>query len=143
MPNKSVRSLVNTIAIIGLQIGGVGVSAAAPATPPVSPAIVLTNAAAILDLSAAHAAQALPVRLRGVVVDESQPRERAVILGDQSACVYLFAATNIFAPFHRQDVLEITGVTSPGEFAPCVLAKAAQKLGSGVAPLARPATYQG
>jgi hypothetical protein len=46
---------------------------------------VLTNAAQILHLTAAQAARALPVRLRGVVVDESQPREKALILADQTA----------------------------------------------------------
>src|ERR1017187_850705 len=104
--------------------------------------MVLTNAAQILNLTAAQAAQALPVRLHGVVVDESQPRERALILADQSASVYLVAATNIFAPYHRKDRLEIIGVTSPGEFAPCVLAKEARKLGGGATRAARPVTYQ-
>jgi signal transduction histidine kinase len=130
------------ITIIGLQIAVVDALPAAPAPSPDLPAIVLTNAEQILNLTVAQAAQALPVRLQGVVVDESQPRERALILADQSASVYLSAATNIFAPYHRKDRLEIFGVTSPGEFAPCVLVNEAWKLGGGTIPEARPVTYQ-
>src|SRR5450759_4277256 len=103
---------------------------------------VLTNAEQILHLTAAQAAQSLPVRLRGVVVDESQPRERALILADQTTGIYLLATTSLFAPFHRKDFLEIKGVTSPGEFAPCVLTTEARKIGSGPTPAARPVTYQ-
>jgi len=104
--------------------------------------VVLTNADQILNLTAAQAAQAQPVRLRGVVVDESQPRERALILADQTAGIYVLATTNLFAPYHRNDLLEITGVTTPGEFAPCVLTTEARKVGSAPTPAARHVTYQ-
>jgi hypothetical protein len=75
-----VRALLRVIAITALQIAGVGVSVGASGAAP--GASVLTNAAGVLNLTAVQAAQSLPVRLRGVVVDESQPRERAVIFGD-------------------------------------------------------------
>jgi len=103
---------------------------------------VLTNAAQILKLTAAQAARAIPVKLRGVVIDESQPREHALILADQSASVYLLAITNLFAPYHQKDLLEISGFTSQGEFAPCVVTTKAQKLGDSPLPAARPVTYQ-
>jgi signal transduction histidine kinase len=106
----------------------------------------LTNATQILTLSDAQGAQALPVRLQGVVVDISEPRGRALILADETACVYLLTETNILAnilaPYQRGDLLEIDGLTSQGEFAPCVLATAARKLGSGNIPAARRTTYQ-
>ena len=104
--------------------------------------LVLTNAEQIRNLTAAEAAESLPVQLRGVVVDESQPRERAVILADQTAGIYLEATTNLFAAYHRNDLLEIMGVTIAGEFAPCVLTTAAQKIGSAPTPPARSVTYQ-
>ncbi len=65
-----------------------------------------------------------------------------MILADQSASVYLVAVTNLFAPYHRRDLLEIRGVTSEGEFAPCVLTTEARKLGGAALPPARPVTYQ-
>ena len=44
----------------------------------------LTTVEQIRNLTAAEAAGPLPVQLRGVVVDESQPRERALILADET-----------------------------------------------------------
>ena len=114
---------------------------AAP-TPLTDPSAgTLTNAIQVLKLSAAQAAQPLPVELQGVVVDLSEPYERALILQDQTAGIYLLANTNIFAPYHQGDLLEIKGATRPGEFAPCVRVKEAQKLGDRHTPKARPATY--
>ncbi|MGH7952405.1 MAG: sensor histidine kinase [Limisphaerales bacterium] len=130
------------IEVIGLLLAAVRVVSAAPAVLPSASAVALTNAAQVLNLTATQAAQALPVRLRGVVVDDSDPRQRALILADQSASIYLLAATNLFASYHRRDLLEIKGVTSQGQFAPCVLATEARKLGVAALPAARPATYQ-
>ena len=107
-----------------------------------SSTVVLTNAEQIRNLTAAQAGQSLPVQLRGVVVDESQPRERALIVADQTAAIYVTATANIFAPYHRNDLLDIEGITIAGEFAPCVLTKAAKKIGSAPTPPARPVTYQ-
>jgi signal transduction histidine kinase len=112
------------------------------AAPAEWPPAALTNAAQIRKLSAAQAARAIPATLRGVVVDESEPREHAVILADQTASLYLVAATNLFAPYHRTDLLEIRGVTSQGAYAPCVLATEVKKLGNAPVPAARPVTYQ-
>jgi len=104
--------------------------------------MVLTNAEQIRNLSAVQASQSIQVQLVGVVVDESQPREHAVILADQTAGIYLRSAKNLFAPFHRFDVLSITGTTIAGQFAPCVLTTQVHKIGSGPTPPARPVTYQ-
>jgi signal transduction histidine kinase len=104
--------------------------------------LVLTNVEQIRNLTATDAARSLPVQLRGVVVDESQPRERALILADQTGEIYLTATTNLFAPYHQKDLLEITGVTAPGEFAPIVLVTTVRKVGAAPLPAARPASYQ-
>jgi len=108
----------------------------------VLPAGTLTNAAQIHNLTPGQAAQAIPVRLRVVVVDESAPREFALLAADETAGVYVSARANIFAPFHRRDVLEIEGVTSKGQYAPCVIATLATKVDWTNPPAARPATYQ-
>jgi signal transduction histidine kinase len=109
---------------------------------PASFGAVLTNAVQVLELSAAQAAHSLPVHLQGVVVDESDPHEHAVILADSSASLYVSAVTNLFAPYHRKDMLDIEGVTSQGQFAPCVVATKVKKTGWTDPPPARPATYQ-
>lgn len=104
--------------------------------------LVLTNVDQIRNLTAAEAAGSLPVQLRGVVVDESQPRERALIFADQTGEIYLTAWTNLFAPYHQRDLLEITGVAAPGEFAPIVIVATVRRVGSAPLPAARPASYQ-
>jgi signal transduction histidine kinase len=135
--HSHVRTLLHLLAVAALILAGADTVRSAPLPP-----LVLTNAAQVLRLTAAQAAQSLPVFLRGVVVDESQPRERALILADASASLYLFADTNLFAPYHRRDLLVIKGVTSSGEFAPCVRTTTAERLGMGAAPRTRPVTYQ-
>lgn len=125
-----------------LLVALAGSAAAAPENSPAPPAVVLTNAAQVRNLTVAEAARALQTRLRGVVVDESFPPERALILADQTAGIYLLAATNLFSSFRREDLLEVEGVTDPGEFAPILLVKAARKVGTAPMPLARKATYQ-
>lgn len=98
----------------------------------------LTNAAAIRQLSAADASIPLPVRLRGVVVTEAGPSaDRALVLADDTAGIYVFGPTNAFAETRRGDLLEIEGVTDPGEFAPILLARTVHKIGTG--PLPKPA----
>jgi signal transduction histidine kinase len=105
---------------------------------------VLTNAAQVRHLTADQAARAIPARLRGVVVDVSQPREKALILADETACLYVVAETNIFARFHPRDLVEVDGVSSKGEFAPCVLVTNVTALALGHSPIPdpRPTTYQ-
>lgn len=104
--------------------------------------VVLTNAAAVRQLSASDAAIPLPVRLHGVVVTEAGPSaDRALVLADETAGIYVFGATNAFADMQRGDVLEVDGVTDPGEFAPIVVAKRVQKLGTGPVPKPLNVTY--
>ena len=106
--------------------------------------MVLTNAEQIRALTPAQSGQGIPVKLRGVVVDESQPREHAVIFADQTASIYVSAGPNLFASYHPRDLLEISGVTSKGEFAPCVIATnvVARERGNAVVPPPHPTTYQ-
>ncbi len=99
-------------------------------------ASVITNVADVRALSSAQAAEARAVKLRGVVVDLSDPREHAVIVADDTGGLYALANTNLFAPNHRGDLLELTGVTDPGEFAPIVKVSDARWLGT--APLPEP-----
>jgi len=120
-------------------VGACNVVSADLAPPP---AMVLTNVAEILHLSAAQAALGIPVHVQGVVVDESEPREHAVILQGQGTGIYLFSETNLFAPFHRRDVLAVEGVTSKGQFAPCVIITKAKKIGWRETIAAQPVTYQ-
>jgi signal transduction histidine kinase len=128
------------VVLLILALAGFGVDASAQLTQ--APAGVLTNAAQVRSLKAAQAARAIPVRLRGVVIDESAPREYAVILADDTAGIYLLAATNLFRLYHQNDLLEIQGVTDPGQFAPIVKVSTARKIGIAPIPAPRRVSYQ-
>ena len=81
------------------------------------------------------------MRLLGVVMDNSEPRDRALVIADQTAGIYVLAATNLFSGWRRGDRLEVDGVTDPGEFAPIVLARAVRKQGTAPIPPPRAVTY--
>jgi signal transduction histidine kinase len=101
----------------------------------------ITNAADVRALNAHEAAQGLPVRLQAVVIDQSDPRDHALAVIDRAVGLYVTAATTNLAGFHRGDLLELTGVTDPGQFAPIVKVSAARKLGTAPLPEPMPATY--
>lgn len=101
----------------------------------------ITKAADLLALSADDAKQARPVRLQGVVVGESAPEGRSLVVADDSGGVYILAANNILAGFHRGDLLSLSGVSDPGQFAPIVKVTAAKKMGTAPLPAPRPVGY--
>jgi signal transduction histidine kinase len=110
---------------------------------------ILTNAAQIRNLSTAETAKRLPVDLTGVMMDTALTATnwRAIILEDQTAGIYIVAlpdakGNNILAPYHRGDLLNIKGVTGPGQFAPIIIARSVRKSGTAPIPTAQPATYQ-
>jgi signal transduction histidine kinase len=102
----------------------------------------LTNVVQIRNLSASQAAQAVPVNFRGVVTSESSPSGRAVILADETGGVYLLAETNIFSRIRRGDLLEVQGVSDPGEFAPIVKVTNTRRLGRTNIPPPLAVSYQ-
>ena len=104
--------------------------------------LLLTNAAQIRQLTAAQAAKSLPVHLRGVVTTEAGPFEHAVVIWNESAPIYLLAPTNLFSDIRRGDLIDATGVTDPGEFAPIVKVSSVQKIGSGATPDPKPVTLE-
>jgi signal transduction histidine kinase len=135
-----VPSFTNWLGGIFLATAGYAMGASAESAP--TSGVLLTNAAQVRKLSAAEAAEAIPVHLVGVVIDISEPRERALMIADQTAGIYLLAATNLFAPYRLGDLVAVEGVTDPGEFAPIVLAQAARKQGTAPLPTPRPVTYK-
>jgi signal transduction histidine kinase len=108
-----------------------------------SPDEVLTNASQIRNLTVADASHHLAVQLRGVVVTEAGPEgDRAVVIADESAGVYVLGPANSFSGVHRGDLLEVHGVTDPGEFAPIVEMKTIHNLGTGPLPKAQEVTFE-
>jgi signal transduction histidine kinase len=105
-------------------------------------ALPLTNAVQIRDLTTAEASRALPARLRGVVIGFPAPSPRALAIADQTAGIYITSPPDLRLDYRHGDLVEIEGVTDPGEFAPIILASSARKLGTALVPAARKVTCQ-
>lgn len=104
---------------------------------------VLTNASQIRNLTEAEASRPVSVHLRGVVVTEAGPfGDRAVVIADETAGVYLLGPTNSFAGVHRGDLLEVEGVSDPGEFAPIVRVENMRRVGTGPLPQPQKVTFE-
>lgn len=104
---------------------------------------MVTNAVQIRNLTYAEAKRPLPVRMQGVVVTEAGPfGDLAVVISDRRAGVYILGPTNCFAGTHRGDLLEVEGVTDPGEFAPIVRVNHFRRLGTQPVPEPLAVTYE-
>ncbi|MFO0851381.1 MAG: hypothetical protein U0871_22910 [Gemmataceae bacterium] len=104
--------------------------AASPEVAP-PPRPVLTTAQAVRELTRAAAAARRPVRLTGVVT-HANPHVGDFFLQDDSAGVYVSAGSG--PPPVPGDVVEVVGVSDPGQFAPCVDPSAVRVVGRGRLP---------
>ncbi len=128
------------LAILTLLLAGVlGPVAAQEPTP--APPLVLTNVAQVRQLTSKEAARALPVKLKGVMLAEASPQNRAIIIADETGGLYLLANSGLFSPFRRGDLLEVSGVSDPGQFAPIVKVSQARKIGTSPNPPPRTVSY--
>ncbi len=141
---RAKKSFVRVLAIARAIFGfgcGLVCAAAQPAVekPDLQPA--LTNVTQIRGLTTAEAAQKLPVRLRGVVIGESEAGGEGFALHDGTASIYLRSSASVVAQLHPGDFVEVEGVTDPGEFAPFVRVPALRKLGKAPVPEPRRVTF--
>jgi outer membrane receptor protein involved in Fe transport len=99
------------------------------------PAATLTNATQVRALTREEAAKQIPVRLRGVVLDEAGQGE-GLVIQDATAGVYLTGPNSTVAKIRRGDLIEVEGASDPGGFAPIVRLQKYRKLGT--APIPEP-----
>ncbi len=109
----------------------------AVAQEPVAP---LETAAAVRELTVAQASERLPVRLRGVVTFFDATLYSRFIQ-DETAGIYLRESGETLDLSPGQFV-EVLGVTSPGEYAPVVVAEQVRILGEAPLPEPEPVTYE-
>ncbi len=105
-----------------------------------STAEVLTNAALVRALSYDEAITRRPVRLRGVVTGEGST---GIVIQDNTAGIFVFHKKVDVSWAKRGDLVEIEGVTDPGQFAPVVWPDKITKLGTAPIPKPRPVTLDG
>ena len=96
----------------------------------------LSTVEQVRRLSPAEAEKGLPVKLRGVVTFHDEGLYSRFIQ-DDTAGIYLLSLTNLPA-FVPGQMLEVEGVTSPGEFAPVVRPTQVKVVGEGALPKAKP-----
>ena len=97
---------------------------------------LLTNANQIRSLTATQAAKALPVTLRGIVMADSATGGGSLVVQDGAEAIYVTGPWSLVGKFRRGDLIEISGVSDPGGFAPIILLRTAKKIGT--APLPKP-----
>lgn len=102
----------------------------------------LTNATQVRTLGPAEAAQQLPVRLRGVVIGEAEPGGEGFALHDGTVGIYLRGSASVVAQLQPGDLVEVEGVTDPGEFAPFVRMRQLRKVGTAQVPEPRSVTFE-
>ena len=133
-------SLVLITVVLGLLLGpsySIGQQQAAEPRP----LPTLTNAHDAHSLTLAQAAQNYPVHLRAVVtyydpyVDLRRP---AFFVSDSSGAIFVVLSFLPAVPFEAGDLVEITGVSAAGDYAPIVSGARAQLIGKSVLPAAAP-----
>ena len=96
---------------------------------------VLTNASQVLWLSGERAAQRLPVHVKGVVTAAEPGWGGRFFIQDESSGVFVEHLSDVYP--QPGDVVELTGVTHPGAYAPIITGPRWKKLGTAPLPEAR------
>jgi signal transduction histidine kinase len=139
--NKRSILLYGWLVLFLTQAGlGYGATPGATATSAAPVENVLTNASDILALSAADAAKALPIRVRGVVTGVEVNWAGRFFIQDASGGVF---ADNVNHPAPALgDWVEVTGFSHPGGYAPVITRPHWKKMGTAPLPAAKPVTIE-
>jgi signal transduction histidine kinase/CheY-like chemotaxis protein len=98
---------------------------------------VLTSVREVHALSPREASRSLPVKLQAVTTY----RQGGVnFVEDRTGGVFLWYDGATEGGFAAGDMVEVTGVTAPGDFAPILHASQVRRVGAGVMPKPRPAS---
>jgi signal transduction histidine kinase/DNA-binding response OmpR family regulator len=101
---------------------------------------VLTSTAAIHALTAQEALRSLPVKLRAVVTYHEANGNTFV--QDHTGGIFLWYSDRGALSFAAGDLVEVSGVTASGDFAPIVSNGEIRRLGKGDMPKPRPASLE-
>ena len=132
MPN---RWLIATVSALFVLVG----RACFPAPANVQTNTILTRAADVLALPDDQASSGIPVFVKGVVTVAEPYWSGRFFLQDASGGVFVENRTNQPSV---GDVVEISGVTRAGGYAPCITKPIWKKLGAAPLPDARPVTIE-
>jgi len=125
---------------IGIFVSCLILALALPASAQNPPAGELTTAAQVRSLTPKQAGGRLPVHLKGVVTFFDQGLYSRFVQ-DATAGIYLSDLTNMPA-LKAGQLIEIQGVTSPGEYAPIIVPSSVKVVGEGNLPAAKPVSVE-
>jgi signal transduction histidine kinase len=106
-----------------------------------SPPLNLTRAADVRALDEVAASGHLPVRLRGVVMLPPVGRGNSFVISDESAAVFCQQSPPMPVRIKRGDVVEVTGRSELGDFAPFVITDSITVHGTGEMPKPAAVTF--
>lgn len=109
-----------------------------PTASPAQTRVTLTNAADVLALSSKDAASGIPVSVTGVVTAYGSNWKGRFFMQDRSGGVFV-ASISSRHPVPG-DVVEVTGVSFPGGYAPNIAQPHWKKIGTAPLPEAKPVT---
>jgi signal transduction histidine kinase len=101
---------------------------------------VLTNAADVLALPAKEAASSIPVLIQGVVTAAAPDWAGRFFVQDATGGVFVDNAGG--QQPNPGDLVEVTGITHPGGYAPCITAPHWKPLGEAPLPEPKPVTVE-
>jgi signal transduction histidine kinase/CheY-like chemotaxis protein/HPt (histidine-containing phosphotransfer) domain-containing protein len=133
-----------SLALITVALGlfaGPRYSVAQPQPAEPQPLPTLTNAHDVHSLTLEQAVRGYPVHLRTVVtyydpyVDQRRP---SFFVSDSSGAIFVVISSPPAIPFQAGDLVEITGVSAAGDYAPVVNAGSVQLIGKSPLPATAP-----
>jgi len=102
----------------------------------------LTTAAQVRDLAPEEAARGYPVHVRGVLTFSDQSQFLRFIQ-DDTAGIYIYASDALYDPTLKAgDLVEITGHSNRGEYAPIIDAARVIRVGQGALPVPKPVAIE-
>ena len=110
--------ILTLAALCGIHISYAQLAASSPGKLP-----TLITAHQAHSLSAKEAARAYPIHLQGVVTYADRyldPKRIALFVHDASGSIYVAIPAQAGKTFEAGDLVDVTGVSGPGEFAPVV-----------------------
>jgi diguanylate cyclase (GGDEF)-like protein len=135
---KFVSKFVSSVALLAACLTASAESTSASPTPQTSPHTIIQTARAVHSLLPEQAAQQLPVLLRAVVTYYDpyiDSRHGALFVHDASGGVFVMVPSRPILAIKPRSLVEITGVTAPGDYAAVVDGSSVRLIGeSGLPP---------
>jgi signal transduction histidine kinase/CheY-like chemotaxis protein len=132
---RVVAALAGVLVFIASAAGGSRSTNVGTALP------ILTDARAAHSLTFEEAARKYPVHLRAVVTYYDpyiDPRHSALFVCDSTGCIFVEIPSQPVLPLHAGTMIDLEGVTAPGDFAPIVAQAKIRVVGESHVPAKAP-----